>query len=371
MRPPASEKASQTGPLYSFALGICNFVSLLTLAACLLLPIHAARSRTLENLPSRVLSISELPTVELIDLIGKERYEGATALADSCIRALPSDPGGYFFKLTVINNMSIDFEEDSYYPDLYAYADTVEALCKDRIAKGDSSAILRFYIGSSIGFRTITLLHQQELIEGFKSASRSAEWLEASVKIDTTYYDSYTGLGNYYYVKSAYSGLLRSIGLVSDQRNKGISCLNLAANGGIYTRLAARSSLAWVMIDREMPDSALYYADYLLQCFPHNRSFLWCRGKAQAMKEDWLGVEETYTDLLRSIRASGHNNHFNEISCLESIAKSRLKRKDWIGARAIVDEALAIPLTEKIKKQKKKALGKLQEYREEIREHLE
>ncbi len=314
--------------------------------------------------------LTALPCNQFVDLVSREDYEGALQLADSLIKSDPEDLGGYFLRLTALNNRSIDYEDVEDLPALEIVADSVEAMADRRIAGGDGSALVRFYRGSVEGFRMVHELRTHSYLEAILHGRRAADWLEKSIGIDSTLYDAYVGLGNYYYFKSSYSGVLRSTGIIADQREEGKRLLRVAAERGLLTRLAGISSLAWIAIAEQNYDLAMDLANRLLSLYPKNRAFHWCIGRAQMKSQRWNEAVVTYTALLNSVRRLPRNNHYNEIGCLHSLAQASSHIGNWQDVAKYADEALALNLDRYVATKKKEDIKRLKILRIESQKKL-
>ncbi len=316
-------------------------------------------------------TLAQLPSKRFVELVTRQKYEAALALADSLTIALPKEPAGWFFRETVLNNRAIDYEDNSDLPAMNVATDSVEAICHNRMAAGDSSAELFYYLGTSEGFRMIHAIRAKEYLKALKLGTHAADQLERAVRLDSTCYDAYTGLGNYYYFKSRYSGILRISGLVSDRRAEGMNYLRLAADHGILTSLAARSSIAWISLNRHEPDTAVVIASNLSSLYPESRAFRWCLGHAYMDLERWKEAIDVYTEILQSVRTCKPNNHFNEIGCLHSIAKASAGLGLWKQVVETADEALHIPISDEIAERKEKDLDHLEDLRRQGIKELE
>ncbi len=326
--------------------------------------------KTSSELYGELKPLGSLPYEQFVDLVSKEDYEGALRLADSLIKDDPSSLGGYFLALTALNNRSIDYEDDEDLPALVIVADSISSIADRRIANGDNSALLCFYRGSVEGFLMIHDLRSHNYFEAIIHGQRAAALLERSLDIDSTLYDAYVGLGNYYYFKSRYGGVLRSTGIISDRREEGKRLLRIASDQGLLTRLAGSSSLAWIAIDEENFDLAIEYAKSQLALYPENRAFLWCLGRAQMKSERWSEAILTYTALLNSVRKLSRNNHYNEISCLHSLAQASSHIHDWQSVVTYAEEALDLKIDPEIASKKEDDIKRLKFLRIEGRNKL-
>jgi len=315
--------------------------------------------------------LEKLPTERFVELVTLQRYDDALEIADSLHKANPESPEGNFLRLTVLNNRSIDYEDEKDAEHIVTTADSVIATCQRRISMGDSSALLRLYLGSAGGFKMIHALRAHEFLSAISLGSKAASFLEEAIAIDSTCFDAYAGLGNYYYFQSRYSGILRTAGLVKDRRELGIELLRKAAAYGYLTSYAAASSIAWIWIDKEQPDSAAAIMKDLLRLHPNNRAFLWCMARSQKMMELWADAATSYQRILESVRGLPRNNHYNEIGCLHSIAIAYSELGKWAEVVQTADQALNLTLSPDIAKRKIKDLDHLKQLKIEAIEHFE
>jgi len=306
-----------------------------------------------------------------LDYVTREEYDRALALADSLVEATPDHPGGWLLRAIIYNNRSIDFEDSSERAALFAACDSVTTIALRRIAAGDSAGSNWFYLGTAEGFRLLVALRGGRNIDAILAGSRAATHLETALARDPSCADACVGLGNYYYFKSKYSGILRSLGLVADRRQDGIAMLERGAREGVLTDLAAQSSLAWIAIDKGDYHRADSIAASLLDRYPENRAFLWARGAARRRMEDWDSTLAIYNRILTSVRRQARNNHLNEVSCLNSIATAYSKQGKWADAQRAASEALALPLSKSVRDRKAKDLKNLRSIQAEAEEHFE
>jgi len=221
----------------------------------------------------------------------------------------------------------------------------------------------RFYLGSVLGYLSFRAFKHDKLMEMISLAKKMGQFCEDAVSLDSTCWDAYLGLGNYYYHCSAKAGILRRVGLISDKRDEGIRLVKISAERGMFSQLAARSNLAWLAIDREDYDDAVQIITKLLKEYPHRRAFLWAMGRARMKQKNWSEAIKTYETLLTSIRNEARNNHYNEIGCLHALAVAHSELGDWLKVLDLADEALSVNLSPDVAERKKKDLEHLKKLR--------
>ncbi len=297
--------------------------------------------------------------VRVISLITAERYEDALSISDSLIDSRPHAPGGWFLRASVLSSRSIDFEDELDDPELYRACDSVKSICSRLIENGDDSAWIRYYLGSTMGYLSFKAMKSGRTMEALSKAVKMAAYYEETVKIDSCFRDAYLGLGVYYYQRSQRAGILRTIGLISDRREEGLKLLQICAEKGRFSSLAARSNLAWLAIYREDYGTALSIAEELLEQYPESRAFLWCLGRSRMGLKRWDEAIETYKKILISVRRESRNNKYNEISCLHAMATAYTELNNWHEVVRLADKALTMKIDSKVADRKSKDLKRL------------
>ena len=305
---------------------------------------------------------------QVSEYIAHEDYDAAIAIIDSAIETRPNDPTVHFVKATIINTRAIDFEDDVDDSLLLESCRQVEELCNESMSNGHKSADLLFYLGSTWVYRAFIHTRISNKFKLVSHGIRAGKLFEEAVSIDPNYWDAYFGLGSYHFYRSHRAGLLRNLHLISDRRQEGISYIELAAEHGVLTSLAARTGLAWIAIEIEDYADAENRARALLNEYPGRRAFLWCLGKSLKKQGKWLESIDIYQQLLTSIRRNKRNNHFNEIGCLHSLAKAYHELGMWSEVITTSQEALNIQLDQTTAKRKKKDLSRLRKMLKEASE---
>jgi len=299
----------------------------------------------------------------IANLVTNERYNEALIIADSINYLYPSSPYGPLLTATILNFRAIDFEDDLDDQTILALCKEVEVRTNNLIDSGDSTAALWLYLGTIESYRLLISNRQGFFYRTLKYIRYSRKHFQTVIKIDSTCWDAYYGLGIYMYYLSSRAGFLRSIGLITDKRDEGIRYIKTAAEKGSLTALAARNSLMWIAVEQENYIKAERLARELLDQFPNRRCFLWGLGRILKHKKQWQEAIDVYSTLLASVRSEQRNNHYNEIGCLHSIVRANIELKNWSDVINFTNEALAIPLSEEVVKRKKADIRKLKQMR--------
>lgn len=309
---------------------------------------------------ARTFQLDSLTALQVVKYLSNADYDSALSLSDSLIVLDQSSPQGWFLRATTLNSRTIDFEDDLDLKELEIAIDSVVTICSRNLDGSRESAPLYFYSGSATGFKSLEAYRCGISIEAVREGIHGGKLLEQAMEADSSYWETYLGLGSYYYYRSAKAGILRSVGLIADKRSSGMEMIKIAMEKATFCGQPAKSALAWIAIEEGDYILAQKLASELLQMHPDKRSFLWCLGRAQKSLEDCEGAAVTYRKLLASIRSEARNNGFNELGCLHSLAQCMVKLDRWEEAVQFCTEGLSLKLTDQVRKRKGKDLSNLE-----------
>ena len=104
----------------------------------------------------------------------------------------------------------------------------------------------------------------------FQDGLKCSSYLKKSLKIDSTYYDAYLGLGAYHYHKTVKSKAFLWLPFVADRRAQGIEELRLCIDSGYLAAHNARESLLRIYFDEKRYEELLVLADSLDKLTPYD-----------------------------------------------------------------------------------------------------
>ena len=125
---------------------------------------------------------------------------------------------------------------------------------------------------------------------------------------------------------------MRKLGIIKDERKKGIAELKLAVESSILSRETAQKPLIAVLNDYKQYDSAIAYAEEMLLNYPDGRTFLWSISWAYYCKKNYQKACEYFMRLRRNL-AERPGNYYKLIECDARIARclDKLKKKEKAG----------------------------------------
>ncbi len=270
----------------------------------------------------------------LQDQLYRDRFVAAESLAADFTTAYPDHALGYLFKAITLVSAMYDAEESSRADHFHALLDSAQALAIDAVktASGTERAWAFLVLGHVESYRAVWEVRFGSRLSAARKGRAGAAHYRRGLAADSTLGDLYFGLGLYHYWKSAKAGVLRWIGLVADDKERGYAQLQRAAAHSTISQQAAGSALIWVHFDRNEWDSAIILCNELLERYPENHSFLWPLAKAHAGAERFAEAAAIYARL-RSHYADNPGNYHNLIECDYHLARcyDRLDRPEALA----------------------------------------
>jgi hypothetical protein len=245
-----------------------------------------------------------------------DKYHEADSLTEAMIEQYPDDPAGYLFRAVTLITVMFDREDNLYPEEFNRLIDS--ALSKASIlcdtASNGTRAWMCLFLGHAEAYRSLWESRFGSLVTAIKKGRRAKEEYERGLTYDSSLYDLYFGLGLYHYWKSAKAGVLRWIGLIHNDKNKGITQLYLAADSSLISRESARSALIWIRLDRKEYDSVIAGCRQMRKRYPDGKALLWPLARAYYEKKDYRNALQTF-QLLRRRIADDPGNYSNLIEC--------------------------------------------------------
>ncbi|MFQ6007799.1 MAG: tetratricopeptide repeat protein, partial [Candidatus Zixiibacteriota bacterium] len=228
----------------------------------------------------------------------------------------PDDPSGYLCQAIVLISEMFDREENLYEKEFRWLLDNVESKASkiNDTASAATCAWMSLLVGHAKAYRSLWESHFGSFIKAIKFGHEAKTEYEKGLSCDSSLYDLYFGLGLYRYWKSAKAGLLRSVGLFEDERDRGITELRLAADSSLVSQEAARCAFIWIQMNQKEYDSVINSCRRMLEKYPDGKTFLWPLAKAYLKKRDFQSAARIY-GRLRELVAADPGNYFNLIEC--------------------------------------------------------
>ncbi|MGH2568918.1 MAG: tetratricopeptide repeat protein [Bacteroidota bacterium] len=271
----------------------------------------------------------------------KQEYEAALQHFQKLSTRSPDSVEGYLFQAAVLQTRAIDYREfrgKEQFDSLLALA---RVRAESIIDAQPQSPWGHYYLGTALGMESYDRIQRGEYVTGYFKGRSALSAIEKALEIDSTFYDSYSVLGTYYYWKSRKTEFLNWLPFFHDDRVKGIEYLRKAVEQGRYQRFVAMSNLLWIYLDAGDFGEAEQLARTALQSYPTHRIFL--HGLAGALQNQgkWNESLEFFQRQLKAILDDTPPNDYNEIGCRINIVFVKVAMKDTTEIREHLAEVLA------------------------------
>lgn len=295
-----------------------------------------------------------------LELSLNDRFRSADSVFHELTETAPLSPLGPLFAAGNVQAEMIDRESDEQKAQFFTHVALVEARVKDIVAsRGAIAAEEEFVLGVAEGYRAVYESRWGGWFAALKGGLRAKKHFESALKLDSSFCDSYLGLGSYHYWKSAKTDWVNWLPVIGDSRGKGITMLAQATQCGTYTRETARAALASAFINDERYSEAIAHADTLARRIPRGKTPLWLKGKALFSLYEWEAAIAVFDTLEARIRAQGTGNYFNLIECAYYRAQCHWGAGQYEPALNECGKALTYPAADEIRDKQRPKLNEL------------
>ncbi len=286
----------------------------------------------------------------------------AYTIFDRYCQIYADDPAGYLFLAAVYQSEMIDCEEDIFGKRFILLCDSTRLAAESYLKNCDTrdSALCYLYIGHQYAYQSLYESRFGSSLSAISMGLKAKGKYQEGLKIDSTLYDLYLGLGSYHYWKSVKSGILRWAGIFKDEKQLGISEIELAADSSLFSKEASRSALIWIMINEKQYDSAITLAESFLEKYPHGNSFLWPLAQAYYSSERNRQAAEIYGKLIERLK-NRPGNYYNLIEAMYwfKMACDEIGEYDRAAEEILYLNSEYKNIPKKIRRQQRSRLGRL------------
>jgi len=269
------------------------------------------------------------PDMERIFLDGlnrlfKDDFAGAIERFDSLCVIEPENPFGYFCKAFGYDLIMDEYRNLNFMDEF----DEVVTMAIEKAGilekKENPSAEVYLFSGGAIGMRGVRRAMIGNWWGAFTDALKAADKVENCLKIDSTLYDAYYGLGNYHYWKSVKSRIFWWLPFVGDERKKGIDEIKISIEKGKFTEIPGKLSLLRIYIEEKNFGEVFRIADELIM---RNNSLhpLWFKGYGYIYIEEWEKAIDLYNKILQKLKEKDFYGVEGEIECWYYLALCNYK----------------------------------------------
>jgi hypothetical protein len=248
--------------------------------------------------------------------LSNSNYHAADSLCNAFISHRPWDPAGYLFRGVRLLNEMFEYENTARKDELFAALDTVYLLAESirDTAQPHTAAWMSLWIGHAKAHKSLWESRFGMFTSALKTGLQAKSEYERGLATDATVTDLLFGLGNYHYWKSVKGGMLTSIGLLSDEREKGITELHRAATTSLISQEAAKDAFIWIWLDQKKYDKVIARCEERIAEYPNGWQFYWPLAEAYYASNKFMKSAAVYAKL----REKGQQEPGNYINLVTS-----------------------------------------------------
>jgi len=254
------------------------------------------------------------------------QFDSAFATFQQVNRLLPQHPAGSFYLAATLHSKMMHYETNRWESAFSEYRDSTMSRADTWLASRGEDPWIYFYRGIMQTYQGHYQAKRGSLVKGFVSAEKGVDDLIRAIRLDSTCYDAYIGIGNYKYWSGKFYKYLRWLPFIRDERNQGEDQVRLGMEKACFFYWVGVNSLAWIEYDREHFEAAVRLFE--LGAAEFDSSLIWVWGLADTHKkaEHYPTALKYYDRIIRQVHSDSLESGYNEvlarwkaIQCLEKL----------------------------------------------------
>jgi tetratricopeptide (TPR) repeat protein len=300
----------------------------------------------------------------------QENFNRAEGVFSNLVQADTLHPLGYYFLAITYQAEMLDLESDFKAEQFKAAIEKSIQLSMRLLEENRNNRIAYLILGNSYGNWALHQARWGSWFSAFRLGLRAKDNWEKALELDSTFYEAYAGLGNYFYWKTVFTRRFSWLPFVKDKRKQGIRMLKLAAQNSGLSKEFALSSLMWINLKEKNYREALDLAFYFQSKYPQAKYPLWAEGFIYYEKFDWRNAILAFEKLLVSLKEAQPTNYYNLIEVEFRLANCYFNLGKSKEARLLCEKIMAYPLDKKTKERQKEKLKKTRELLNKINRQI-
>jgi len=318
---------------------------------------------TLLSAATAFSSVNDSILLKGISLVHQERFDEALILFDSVIAMAPEKPVGYFFKAGVYSNLAGDYRNLNYSDRFQVFINQAVKIGEELDKSGKATAEDLFFYGGALGFRGIYKSYYGDWVGAFKDGLKGRGVLDRALKMDSTNYDIYYGLGMYDYWRSVKTRILSWLPFFPDKRRSGIEKVFLAIQKGKFVRDEAKYALLRVYDNEKDYKNIMYlWENYLKAVNQDDPYALYYVGRAQANLDSFPEAIRSFEKILDVYEKSPYYDEAGKLDVYYNIGVFYYRWGRYEQALAYLTEAKDLAVKLKDRKDVEEAVNNSREY---------
>lgn len=268
-----------------------------------------------------------------IDLAWQGKRTQADSLFQEAIREFPDHPAGYVYRAGVMQSRAMDYENQLDEARFDSLIQLAKEKAKGLMQREGDAKWGHFFVGTAEGYDSYAHVYRGDWVNGTLRGFASVSSFKDAIRLDSTMYDAYGGIGAFYYWRSRKTEYFNWIPFIGDDRPEAFTFLKTTIDRGLYNRYTSLSMLAAIYADAGAYDKAVECARTGLERYPANQVFLWALATAWHRLGNAREAADAYERLLGAFADDKENNRYNEIVCRLNLSRFKLELGDTLQVR--------------------------------------
>ncbi len=202
--------------------------------------------------------------LKTVDYVFSDSFPEAFVTAAQINDTIPGQPIYHLLYASILHAQMMDGEDYSHEKEFMNHVDSANDALERWIDKNPNDAWGYFFWGSAYGYKSVWLGQKKSWLKSLLSGLKAKARFSDALRLDSTLYDSYTGIGSYHYWSSV--KLKKVFPFVSDNRPEGLQELKLAMDSSLISSKAAGIAYSWALLNERKYSEALKIANHLNEC---------------------------------------------------------------------------------------------------------
>jgi hypothetical protein len=224
------------------------------------------------------------------------------AVFDTLIQMRPDRPEGYFLKAALYLYMYQIDNSKANFDSLKHYADKIINICDSLLKKNPNDQYVLFYLGAIYGNMGLQYLKQNNYWNAYWYGVKGKNYLEKTIKIDSTLTDAEFGIGIYLYyadILPKYIKPLLYIVRLAGNKEEGLKKIRFAAENSFLGRMEAYYFLAKILDEYEgRTEEAQSILQKLSMRFPDSQYYIYTLGVFYYEHGEFLEAQNLFQKLM-------------------------------------------------------------------------
>ena len=271
---------------------------------------------------------------ENIELTINGKFNQALSILKQRIEIDTTDYRSYFYLAATLNSKMTHYENLDFEKKFFtAVENTIRLIKRKKIENlkltDSTKAQYSFYLGSAYGYRGFFEGRKGNWYSALSDGLAAINLLEEAVELDSSLMQCYLGIGTYDYWSSSKLKFALWLPFIPDNRERGIELIKKSMIADGPAKYMAMHQLVYILIDYEMFEDAIFYANKIIEKYPKSQFMWWAYSHVFYKQRDYDKAIPAYKYLLNLIENSEESNPAHIIKCNLKLAQLSVESEKY------------------------------------------